>query len=520
LNVSQFPTPAGAVLSRFPGNSRSLPQSLQGESMPKSGADHLRSLDDGRCILIDGGRVASVTEHVAFRNAAHSVARLYDYQCVPENMELMTFEVPGTDRRVNRCWHLPKSREELVKRREALVAWSELHQGFMGRSPDHVASTLCAMLMGEEAYRRHRGARFDALREYFNYARDNDLYVSYVIIDPQGDRSKASGEGANAGVAVSIVDEDSEGVTVRGAKMLGTGAALSNELMVTTLRPLKPDETHYALTAVVPIALKGVKLLSRRSYEQAAPSVFDYPLASRYDENDALLYFDDCKIPWNRVFVHRDPAAQLARWHETPAHSYQNYQSAIRLMVKLRFLLGLARRIAETIGTTAFASVVQTLGELAADAAMIEAFVVGMEAKGSFYGPYFVPDRALLYAAQVQAQRLYPRMIATIRELAGGGLLMLPSSVADFENPEIACLIGRTQHGAIGTGMDRVKLMKLAWDALGSEFGSRHLQYEMFYSGPRTTTAGMAYRTCDWEHADHMLESFLAGYDSPALSAA
>jgi 4-hydroxyphenylacetate 3-monooxygenase len=66
--------------------------------------------------------------------------------------------------------------------------------------------------------------------------------------------------------------------------------------------------------------------------------------------------------------------------------------------------------------------------------------------------------------------------------------------------------------------MDRIKLMKLAWDTLGSEFGSRHVQYEMFYSGPRTTTASMVYRTCDWTHADHMLDSVLHSYDSPALS--
>jgi 4-hydroxyphenylacetate 3-monooxygenase len=483
--------------------------------MPKSGADHLRSLDDGRTILIDGGRVGRVTEHPAFRNAARSVAALYDFQCAPEHLERMTFAAPGSGRQVNRCWQLPRSYAELVQRREALVAWAELHHGFMGRSPDHVASTLGAMYMGQEVYARHRGGRAATVRDYYDYARDNDLYVSYVIIDPQGDRSKATGEGANTGVAVAIVDEDSGGITVRGAKMLGTGTVLSNELMVTTLRPLRPEDAHYAFTAVVPVGMKGLKLLSRRSYEAAATSEFDYPLAARFDENDALVCFDDCKIPWDRVFVHRDPAAQVAQWHETPAHSYQNYQAAIRLMVKLRFLLGLARRIAETIGTTAFPAVMQTLGELAADAAMIEAFVFGMEAKGSFYGPYFVPDRGLLYATQVQAQKLYPRVIATIRELAGGGVLMLPSAAADFADPEIARLIDRTQHGAVGSGMDRVKLMKLAWDALGSEFGSRHVQYEMFYSGPRTTTAGMAYRTCDWDRATGMLETLLASYDSP-----
>ena len=485
--------------------------------MPKSGADHLRSLHDGRCVLLDGGRVGAVPDHPAFGNAARSIAALYDHQCAPDNLERMTFEVPGSNgRRVNRAWELPTSRDALVRRRDALESWAELHQGFMGRSPDHVASTIGAMFMGADIYDRHGGGRSGAVRDYYAYARDNDLYVTYVIIDPQGDRSKGTSEAQNASLAVAIVDEDSAGITVRGAKMLGTGAVLSNEVMVTTLRPLKPDEVRYAFTAVVPVGLKGLKLLSRRSYEQAATSEFDYPLASRFDENDALLYFDDCKIPWDRVFVHRDPAAQLAQWHETPAHSYQNYQACIRLMVKLRFLLALARRIAETIGTTAFGAVQQTLGELAADAGMIEAFVHGMEAKGTFFGPYFVPDRGLLYAAQVQAQRLYPRMIATIRELAGGGMLMLPSSVADFADPEIARLIGCTQRSANGDGVERVKLMKLAWDALGSEYASRHVQYEMFYSGPRTTTTGMAYRTCDWGGATAMLDRMLASYPSPA----
>jgi 4-hydroxyphenylacetate 3-monooxygenase len=149
---------------------------------------------------------------------------------------------------------------------------------------------------------------------------------------------------------------------------------------------------------------------------------------------------------------------------------------------------------------------------------MIQGFVHGMEAKGAFYGPYFVPDPGLLYAAQVQAQRLYPRVVTTIRELAGGGVLMLPSSVADFDAPEIAPLIERTQHSSIGDSTDRVKLMKLAWDALGSEFGSRHVQYEMFYSGPRTTTAAMAYRTCDWKRASAGLDRMLGSYSSPTLA--
>ena len=215
------------------------------------------------------------------------------------------------------------------------------------------------------------------------------------------------------------------------------------------------------------------------------------------------------------MFVNGDIKVQFAQWHQTPAHSYQNYQSEIRLMVKLRFLIGLARRITETIGTVAFPQVVETLGALSADLKMIEAFVEAMEVKGYQYGPYFLPDRSLVYAAQVQSQQLYPKVVETLRGLAGGGLIMLPSSSADFGDPEIADMIGKTQYSPTTDSIGRVKLFKLAWDAIGSEFGSRHTQYEMFYSGPRIVTTGMAYRTFDWDSADDLVQRCLDGYEAP-----
>ncbi|QIB35572.1 4-hydroxyphenylacetate 3-hydroxylase family protein [Ancylobacter pratisalsi] len=485
----------------------------------KTAEDHLRSLDDGRRVFIDGERVEKVTEHPAFRNAARSVAGLYDFQKRPEQLEKMTFDAGG-GRRVSRSWELPTSYDELVRRREALVSWAELHHGFMGRSPDHVASTISAMYMGVDVFEAHQGGRPDAVRDYYAHARDNDLYISYVIIDPQGDRSKATSAEGNADLAVAIVDEDAGGITVRGSKMLGTGAVLSNEILVTTLRPLKADEARYAFTAAVPLNLAGMSLLSRRSYEGAASSSFDYPLASRFDENDALLFFDDVKIPWDRIFVHRDPTCQLAQWHDTPAHAYQNYQAEIRLLVKLRFLVGLARKITETIGTYHFPQVRETLGELAGHVGMIEAFVHGMEAKGRHRGRYFLPDAGLVYAAQVQSQLLYPKIIHFLRELSGGGMLMLPSTVEDFAHPEIGPMIARTQYSPHLSSEERVKLFKLAWDAVGSEFASRHTQYEMFYSGPRTVTTGMAFRTFDWEQATGAVDTMLASYPTPDIAPA
>ena len=181
-------------------------------------------------------------------------------------------------------------------------------------------------------------------------------------------------------------------------------------------------------------------------------------------------------------------------------------------MVKVKFLAGIARRIAETIGTEAMPPVRETLGRLSAQAAMVEGMVWGMEAAGHDQNGFFVPDKHLMYAAQVLTQELYPRLIDTIRSLAGGALIMLPSSERDFSNPELAAIIGKTQRSAASEPEERVKFLKLAWDAVGSEFGSRHTQYEMFYAGAPFVTCGHSFRTYDWGAADALVQRILDGY--------
>ena len=483
--------------------------------MVKTGDKHLELLRDGREVFLRGELVADVTDHAAFRNSVQSAAALYDVQAAPENLELLTFASPDTGDRVNRQWQQPATYEELLTRRRALERWAETHYGFMGRSPDHVASCISGMAMGAELFDGYDKKRAGALRDYYRYARDNDLFLTYVIINPQADRSKAAHEQADEYLAAGVVDEDGEGLTVRGAKMLATSSVMANEVFVTCIQPLQPGDEKHALSFAVPMNVKGLKILSRKSYEEAAPSVFDNPLSSRFDENDAVLYFDDVKVPWDRVFVNQDIEMTLKQFHATPAHIFQNYQCQIRLLVKMRFLAGLAHRIAEVNGTLGFPQVREQLGQLSANVGLVEGLLYGMEAKGQSVGQYYVPDRHLLYSAQVLTQQLYPTVVNTLRELAGGGMIMLPSGVEDFANPQLADLIHKTQKSPAATPEERVKFFKLAWDAVGSEFASRHVQYEMFYAGASFVTRGHAYRTFDWTTGAALVEQMLDSYPTP-----
>jgi 4-hydroxyphenylacetate 3-monooxygenase len=490
-------------------------------SVCKNGTEHLASLRDGRAVYIDGELVPDVTTHRAFRNSVASAASLYDFQARPENLELMTFAPEGANRRINRAWQMPRSYAEMVSRRRALTAWAECSYGFMGRSPDHLASALVGQRMGLEVFERGGRDRAQAFADYFEYASTSDLFLTYVIINPQANRSKDWGD-QDEDLVARIVDEDSSGVTIRGAKMMGTSSIMANEIFVANLQPLRPGEEQLAFSCALEMNSKGLQVLSRKSYEAGAVSVYDNPISSRFDENDAVIYFDDVKVPWDRLFVNRDVDLCRAQFHDTPGHIFQNYQSQIRLVVKLKFLVGLAHKLTETIGTSNMPQVREQLGRLAANAGMVEAMLHGMEASGEHYGKFWIPNRHHLYSSQVVTQELYPKTINVIRELAGGAFIMLPSSYLDWGNSTIAPIIRKTQRSAVLDPEEKVKFLKAAWDAIGSEFGSRHTQYEMFYAGAQFVTAGHSFRTYAWDDAELLVKALLSSFaladaQAPAL---
>ena len=480
--------------------------------MSRTGADYIKSLRDGRQIYLDGQVVKDHVDHPAFHNAVRSAAKLYDYQAA--HQEEMTFKSPGNGKQVNRSWQLPKTREDLINRGLAAQAWARQSYGWLGRSPDHVPAAITGMITHINVFKEYDEKRAKALMGFYEYARDRDLCMTYTIVNPQGDRSKAASEHTkNLYHSLGVVDEDAAGITVRGAKMLGTSAPLAEEVLVGVQNPLKEGvDDIYALSFAIPLATKGVKILSRKSYEGAAESEFDYPLSARFDENDAIVYFDDVKVPWDRVFIYKKTSMCRAQFHATAAEILMNTQSQARYTVKLKFLAGLARRIAETSGVIAFPAVQESLGNLASQAMIIDGMFRSLLHDPIEQNGYFIPRQLQVYTCQALSQELYPQVITAIRKLSGGGVIMLPSSEKDFANPEMEKLIGLTQYSSAGSSEDRVKLMKLAWDAIGSEFGSRHTQYEMFYSGPHFAALMRVFGSFDWNGATGMVDELLGSY--------
>lgn len=485
--------------------------------MTRTGSEYLASIRDDRTVYINGERVADVSEHPALRGATRSIAQLYDLAASPEHRDTMTFPSPMTGEPVNKCFLMPRAPEDLAARRRAHRLWADATFGMMGRSPDHVPGFITGFALRPDLFAQD-GQRFaDNVLAYHAWLRDHDLYAAYVIIPPHIDRSRPAHQQEDPQLYAGVVEERSDGIVVSGAQMLGTGGAIANEMFMSCIVPLGPGDENYAISIAVPIASPGLRMIVRRPYAEAATSIYDYPLSSRFDETDALVVFDRVFVPWERVFVYKNLALTRAQFYETPAHLLGNHQAQVRFASKAQFLAGLALRIAESIGVDKAPQTQTMLGELASYCAMASGLIVAAEAECVRDPRGFVyPNPAYLYANNWLQATYYQTMLTYLRELAGGGLLQVPSSYKDYLNPEIAGDLDRFVRSPGLKSVERTKLYKLAWDLVGSEFAGRHQQYELFYAGARgQTTSVRAYRAFDFAAASAMVDRCLAGYGLP-----
>lgn len=482
-----------------------------GEDGLRTGADFLRDLKASkRRVYLDGERVSDPTIHPAFREGARQIARLIDYAAAPENRDVMLYEDPETNALAWRCYQIPKTHADLRAKRIAAEKWAELTFGLMGRTPDHVANFFTGYAAKPSIFAKSGQQYADNVVNFYRYLRDNHLYVSYAIVPPQIDRSKPAHKQSDPHLYAGVVREVDGGIIVSGGQQLATGGVYADYLHLSSIHPLQPGDENYAISVAIPLDAEGVRLYSRRAFAPQATSSWDYPLTSRFDETDCFVVLDEVFVPWEHVFIYKDLELCRDQWWKTPSHLYGNHQAQARFAVKLRFLLGLAKRMNEATGNDGAPPVQVQMGELAALASIVEGMLYAQET-AAYYDDEGVlwPSASLLYAVMALQSEINPRMIDIVRELTGAAMITLPSSVKDFDNPETAADIERYYRSSHLDARQRVALMRLAWDFIGTEFGNRHQQYEKFYGGASFLIKMNVFRNYDFKRAGTLVDQAL-----------
>ena len=450
---------------------------------PMNGTEYLESIRDGREIWIYGERVKDVTTHPAFRNAARMVARLYDAMHDPAKKDILTSPTDTGSGGFTHKFYLPsRNAEEMVGARDAIAAWARESYGWIGRSPDYKAAFLATLGANADYYAPYQ----DNARRWYKKVQEEVSFVNHAIVNPPVDRDKPLDEVKD--VYMHVEKETDGGLIVSGAKVVATTSSLTHLNFIANNGALPIKTKEFAFVCIVPTDAKGVKLFCRPSYEFAAATVgtpFDYPLSSRMDENDSILVFDKVFVPYENVFAYGDIEKVNNFFPRSGFLPRFMFQGCTRLAVKLDFIAGLLLKAVEATGAKEFRGVQANVGEVLAWRNLFWGLTDAMARTPTPWTPgYVLPNLDYGLSYRVMASIAYPKIKEIIENSLASALIYLPSSALDFQNPEIRPYLDQFVRGSNGyTAIERVKLMKLMWDAIGSEFGGRHELYERNYFG-------------------------------------
>lgn len=462
----------------------------------RTGRAYLDSLRDNREIWIDGERVADVTRDPRFAAAARTMAELFEMQHDPALQARMTYASPDTGKPVGLSFLQPSSVDDLVRRREMVKLWADATCGMMGRSPDFMNIMLTGYASASDAFGA-RDPRFgDNVRAYYRHAREHDICMTHTLVNPQVDRSRPV-EQQEKDLAARIVKETDAGIVVHGARMVSTLCAYSHDLMVMPSTYISPTAGDYAFGFCIPVATPGLRFICRPSVmHREAASPLDFPLSSRMDETDAMVVFDNVLVPWERVFIHRDPEMCNGLHNRTGVMPHTMHQFSTKNLAKSEFMMGLGFAIAKATNIDQHLHVQNMLAELIQFTEFCRACLRAseMDAAPNPQG-VMTPAAMPLWTVRMMFPKTFVRACEIIQLLGAGGLVAVPS-FAETASPAWPD-VERYFQAANLASRERIKLFRLAFDAAVSSFSGRQQLYERYYSGDPVRLAGTLYSLYD-----------------------
>ena len=477
-------------------------------------------------LYMRGERVKDATTHPGLSGGVRTVARLYDLQHTPPDEgrakgAAMTYASPTSGEQVGLSFITPKSAADLYARRNMMRQWARVSCGMMGRTPDFLNVSLMAMAAAGDYFAEDRPEFKQNIRNYYEKVREEDLVLTHTLVNLQRNRAAAPLQSSigggdaladNTDIALSVVKETDSGIVVHGARLLAT-LPIADEIAVYPARSHRlPTGRHLSGTGgrtsfafALPCDAPGLRFLCRESFDLGR-SRFDHPLGSRFEEMDALAFFDNVFVPWERVFLLGDPDRCNNMSRHTHQYLHSGHQVVTKNVVKLEFVLGLANLMQHTLGSGQQPQIMQMTAEIIESLETTKALLRAAEADAApdQWG-VMCPAEMPLTVARHLFIRMYPRMGEILQLMGSSSLMALPTE-ADLKGPLANYLDTDT-----ATAEDRVRLFRLAWDTCCSAFGSRQILYERFFQGDVNRNVVLLNSLYDKEPATAFVREFLDG---------
>ncbi len=319
--------------------------------------------------------------HPAFRNVVRSYAELYDMQHDPAYRDVLTYPSPTSGEPVATSFLVPRTPQDLVKRRKAFKVWADHSLGMLGRTGDYLNSALMALASAERWFSQAGPGFGENIRRYYEKIREEDLLCTHTLIPPQANRAVTASQQASGALMAHIVREDDNGIVIRGARLLATIGPFADELLVfpSTVLRNAPEDKQYSFACAIANDTPGLRYLAREPLDYGRPR-HDHPLGSRFEETDAVVIFDDVHVSYERCFVLGDPELCNGFYTRTSAVMHMTHQVVTRTTAKTEYILGLVSLLTQAIGIEQFGHVQADVAEVLTTLETLRALLRAAEA--------------------------------------------------------------------------------------------------------------------------------------------
>lgn len=461
----------------------------------RNGEQYLQGLRDDRDVWMEGEKVADVTAHPGLCRGAQTLASFMDKQFDPGLQDVLSYAENG--KRYAMSFLKPESKEDVVRRGAAFYEWATWSNGMFGRTPDYKNASVMAFANGAKFLEEGKPEYAENMRNYYEYVRSNDKVLTHTLVNPTYNFSQAKEGKYSDKVALQVVKETDAGIVVDGARLLATLGPHADEIEVfpSTLLRAAEENVPFAFAFAIPVSTPGLRLICRDTYDHGK-STFDAPLSSRFEEMDAVVTFNNVLVPWERVFMYRDPLLCNRAFAETNAVIHMMHQVVCGKLAKAEFIVGLLCAIARASGKDKDMAVKGQIAEAMWVAESIRAFRFSAEqqAHKDQYGHY-MPLRRPLDTSRNLFPKMYPRLIELVQLLGSSSLMATPSE-ADLTG-QISDDVERYFQTVNLNSKDRIALFRLAHDVAVSGFGNRQVLYERFFFGPQNVMASIYFDLYD-----------------------
>ena len=450
--------------------------------MLRTGKQYLEALNDGRVVWVGNEKVDNVATHPLTRDYAQRTAEFFDLHHRADLQDILTFVDQDGERR-SMTWFQHRSKEELVrKRRYHEFIMKHFVAASCPRTPDVQNYIMVTYIDDPEPWEKAsvgadgRGLA-DNIRSFYRDAMDNDLVCAPHFVDPQADRSDPSAHGTSP--ALRIVQTTDEGIVVNGVKAIGTGSAFGDFLHLGVFfRPgAKGDQIIYG---VCPANASGVTIVCRESVVKDDP--IEHPLASRGDELDSTVLFDNVLIPWKYVFHIGNP--EHAKLYPQRVFDWVHYHALVRQAVRAELMAGLAILICEHLGTARIEAVQARLARIIGFSQSVAAHVVASEDKGFFTpGGLYKPDIQLFNWGRVYFLEHFGAVMHELIDLCGRAAVMFPTE-KQWQDPKMRPWFEQLNKGPVGEPYGRIKIARVIRDLYLTDWGGRLYMFENFNGTP------------------------------------